>query len=614
MRCPQCQISVRSHFTYCPNCGARLASAGRSYGRIVLFLFVIGIVLAGAAYMRSRRPDIQGRNAPKGLPPAGFHETKNEDVYSSSGFSSSSPETKSPGPGLSVGTVIIYDIAENEIARLPAAVSGSGWVSIPERLCIGGYNWYFYPAGGERLEISGGISGDRDDIGIWQFNNPDALSGPPIFPAKPDQPMIWQSILSDKKGELTGMAIISDQQNFYHISLGESVDEPIVILQNNKIVGWAFGDFLDGAYLWKGADESNLVYELSVYDFYRLTFENSREEQFIVAYSQNEISPARKLETFANGFTRNAMMSADKTPARLKPRAVIAQMRLIMTQIMDQGNPYDITPVFDGNVLSRTGDVDFVMDVLTYCEQIRGPAESIDVLGKVLADPGNFTESQIGQLKNLRKSLYQNWLTLLMNEKEYDKGLQVYWQAADAAIDDPTINLLGVKLALVFDDWKTAGQILHSRQFPINLTDQVRILENQIADLKFQEDKIVIRFTPGSGRIPVTCVLNNRIQQDFIVDTGASMVTIPMAAARQLGIEINENTPVRQLDTVGGVIAAPQVTLDAVSVGGWTEYNVTAYVVDMPNQSGFGLLGLNYLNRFRMDVNTRAGVLTLAPR
>jgi len=570
--------------------------------------------MAGAVYMRMGRPDIAGNKARQKLAPVGLHERKNADLPETSGVSSVFPETESPGRKLCVGTVVIYDIAENEIARLPAAVSGSGWVAIPARLCSGGYTWYFYPAGGNRVEISGGISGDRDDIGLWQLNTPDLFSGPPIFPAKPGQPMTWQSILSEKKGALTGMAILSEQRNFYHISPGQPIDEPSVILQDHKIVGWAFGDLADGAYLWKGPDDANLVYEMSVYDFYRLTFKNSREEQNILAYSQKDLSPFQQLQTFANGFTREPKLRAADTPAYLKPGAVIARMRLLMSRIMDQGNPDDLAPLFDGDVLSRTGDVDFVIYVLRFCDQTRGPGESIDVVGAVLADPGNFTGDQIDQLKKYRKLLYQQWLTLLMNEKKYDKGLAVYRQAADAAIDDPEIHLLGVKLALAFDDWETAEQILHSRRFPINLTDQVRTLENQIADLKFQEDKIVIRFTPGSGRIPVTGMLNNRIQQDFIVDTGASMVTIPMAAARQLGIEINENTPVRDLVTAGGVVSAPRITVDALSVGGWTEYNVTAYVVDMPNRAGFGLLGLNYLNRFRMDVNNRAGVLTLAPR
>jgi hypothetical protein len=36
--------------------------------------------------------------------------------------------------------------------------------------------------------------------------------------------------------------------------------------------------------------------------------------------------------------------------------------------------------------------------------------------------------------------------------------------------------------------------------------------------------------------------------------------------------------------------------------------------MDLPNQPDLGLLGLNYLRRFRMDLNTEDGMLLLAPK
>ena len=525
-----------------------------------------------------------------------------------------SPKPDSPAVALSVGTVVIYDISGNQISRLPAAVSESGWVAIPAQFCVRGYSWYFYSAEGDELEIFGGILGDHDDIGIWQFKNINQISGSLLSPAKPDRSMIWMSIVSGKIAELTGVSILSEQQNCYHILLAESMDEPGVLVQDQKIVGWSFGDLIGGGYLWKGPDESNLVVELSVYDFYRLTFENSREEQFIIAYSQKDISPVNQLETFANGFRLEPMLFDDNTPAHLKSKAVIAIMRSIISQIIEEENFHGIASVFDSKVLSAAGDVSFLIDVLTFGNQINGPEYSIDVIEKVLSGSGSFNESQVYQIRQFSKELYRKWLTLLMNEGEYSRGLEAYQQAANSFIDDPEIHLLGVKLALIFNDWETAEEILNSHRFPIDLTDQVRILEGQIVELKFQENKIVVRFSPGVGRIPVTGVLNNRFPQDFVVDTGASVVTIPWGAARKLGIEIDDTTPLRKLTTAGGMIEAPQVNLDSIQLDGWTEYNITAYVIDMPDQSGFGLLGLNYLNRFRMDLNTQSGVLTLAPR
>jgi predicted aspartyl protease len=66
--------------------------------------------------------------------------------------------------------------------------------------------------------------------------------------------------------------------------------------------------------------------------------------------------------------------------------------------------------------------------------------------------------------------------------------------------------------------------------------------------------------------------------------------------------------------TAGGVRYAPQVTLYSITIDGWEINNIQALVLDIPNQPNLGLLGLNYLKNFRMDMNTEQGVLLLEPR
>jgi predicted aspartyl protease len=71
---------------------------------------------------------------------------------------------------------------------------------------------------------------------------------------------------------------------------------------------------------------------------------------------------------------------------------------------------------------------------------------------------------------------------------------------------------------------------------------------------------------------------------------------------------------VRKVFTAGGVKYAPEVTLFSITVEGWEVTDLKALVLDLPNQSELGLLGMNYLRRFRMDINTENGVLLLEPR
>ena len=59
---------------------------------------------------------------------------------------------------------------------------------------------------------------------------------------------------------------------------------------------------------------------------------------------------------------------------------------------------------------------------------------------------------------------------------------------------------------------------------------------------------------------------------------------------------------------------AYEVILPSVQLGDSQVDNVSALVLDLPNQPNVGLLGMNYLSLFRMNINTDQGILTLAPR
>jgi predicted aspartyl protease len=54
--------------------------------------------------------------------------------------------------------------------------------------------------------------------------------------------------------------------------------------------------------------------------------------------------------------------------------------------------------------------------------------------------------------------------------------------------------------------------------------------------------------------------------------------------------------------------------LGSITVEGFEINNVRVLVLDLPNQPDTGLLGMNYLRRFRMDLNTDEGLLLLAPK
>jgi clan AA aspartic protease (TIGR02281 family) len=92
------------------------------------------------------------------------------------------------------------------------------------------------------------------------------------------------------------------------------------------------------------------------------------------------------------------------------------------------------------------------------------------------------------------------------------------------------------------------------------------------------------------------------------------MTTIPHSTAEYLGLATDGRNPMRKVFTAGGVRYAPEVTLFSITIGGWEVTDIKALVLDIPNQPDLGLLGLNYLQGFRMDMSTERGTLLLEPR
>lgn len=108
--------------------------------------------------------------------------------------------------------------------------------------------------------------------------------------------------------------------------------------------------------------------------------------------------------------------------------------------------------------------------------------------------------------------------------------------------------------------------------------------------------------------------LNERVSADFIVDTGAGLTMIPQRSAKELGIDLNRRLPTIPLQTPGGMIHVPVVVLDSIEVGGMQVKNVTVAVHDSPLLGKPGLLGIDFLKHFRVEVDFKEGFLLLEKR
>lgn len=125
-------------------------------------------------------------------------------------------------------------------------------------------------------------------------------------------------------------------------------------------------------------------------------------------------------------------------------------------------------------------------------------------------------------------------------------------------------------------------------------------------------DKASVPFQKRGTVVVIPATINEKNAVKFVVDTGASYTMISQATAKELEIDLEKKLPTIPFQTANGIIQAPLVTLSSIDVGGLQVKDLTAAVHDVfPDPAISGLLGLNFLSNFRMDIDTQNGVLHL---
>jgi aspartyl protease family protein len=130
------------------------------------------------------------------------------------------------------------------------------------------------------------------------------------------------------------------------------------------------------------------------------------------------------------------------------------------------------------------------------------------------------------------------------------------------------------------------------------------------ADLK-GTGKASIKINKNGGAIFSQVKINGMLTGKFVVDTGASMVTLTTKFADKLGLPYQkwEN---KLLYTANGSTNAKIGRLDNVSLQGISAKNVEVAVIENTNNDGTdGLLGLSFLSRFNMKMEANQGYLKL---
>lgn len=114
-------------------------------------------------------------------------------------------------------------------------------------------------------------------------------------------------------------------------------------------------------------------------------------------------------------------------------------------------------------------------------------------------------------------------------------------------------------------------------------------------------------YANAAGHFVTDGEINGRTTR-FLVDTGATSVTLSAGDARRLGLDFQAGTK-GLAQTANGTVPAWQVKLDTVRVGNITLHGIEAIVMD-GEKLPVPLLGMSFLNRLDMKRERDAMMLT----
>jgi len=117
-----------------------------------------------------------------------------------------------------------------------------------------------------------------------------------------------------------------------------------------------------------------------------------------------------------------------------------------------------------------------------------------------------------------------------------------------------------------------------------------------------------VPFVAEGSLMRVTAIVNGHVEVPFLIDTGASGVSLPASAATRLGISVGPNTQRITMQTANGQIELPLVRLASVELAG---ARVEGLMATLNPTMSIGLLGGAFFNQFNYGVDPAANVITL---
>jgi len=386
-------------------------------------------------------------------------------------------------------------------------------------------------------------------------------------------------------------------------------------MQDGRIVGWTFPGRMDKGYLWGGPEGADLFPNVQMDQFCNSVLTRWRETHFHNVLSMDDKIPSSiKLEAFAEGLRMDSQFSEEDVPNQLRSPTIVNHMHSFASELIKNGMARDVVQILDEHTLIEALSLALLKDAVLARVESEDHNKALQFVEKIKKNIFETRGQGLSGLSQFHAELYKDWLRKILDQGSYYSGMVAFEEAKRAFPDDIELHLLGVEVAIAEKNWVRARELLQMRDYPETMRDWVGELENNIQDVQENEGAVTIRFNPGNSHIPVKVFLNGTHSFRFIIDTGATMCSIPSIAVERLRIDIDQTTPVRLISTAGGIAETYEVKLKSVELEGFCVSNLEALIIDIPGYREYGLLGQNFLNNFHIEIDNQKGILRLKKR
>jgi clan AA aspartic protease (TIGR02281 family) len=466
-------------------------------------------------------------------------------------------------------------------------------------------------------QIVRGIWEPKSPVGLWKLEKGIDLDSLELAPWNRGYPLEWHSLNMDRSVGQVPVLSPKQEGQFTSITIQDDIAEPGVFTQSDQIVGWTFGEWIERGILWDPPQGYKIeqAVSLDVTAFAGAVTSTWQETYFSRGLAvRAETAPIERLRLLAEGFLFYPQFSSECKPPSLREESITQEIHTLSLKLITDGFSKEVMDILSDDLILETDNWELLKDATQARVRTYDHWKAVQYLERMKRNLFSGGEPYPADLDIFHAQLYKDWIKQSIGEKIFHSGRIGFEAGKSLFPNDVGLHLLGVELAVAENDWKRAEELIKMQTYPQEFQEKVGSLESLIERKIEEEVAVVIRFSPGSKRIPVKAQLNNQVWQNFIIDTGATITLIPSSAARALGLRVTRNTPVRGVSGVAGVTFAYEVILKSIELRGFEVRNIPVLVVDLPNASDTGLLGNDFLKRFDIEIDNQNGILKLRPR